>query len=409
MLAALLAAAALVACIDRALSDPRRPDPSDGNPAAPGAGNRAAARGETFAGLARCAEVWWQPLREGTDPTACTPAKTPEEFAAIGGVVLVGATADVSEQRTPIPKPTPCKGHAPNREFIRAVRRAQTPGSPSIASVHLHRFDLVPLTFAALTGFQADFLVPTRTPWNRVLDFFARDEGPTCRGGRCSWSDFHFGNPDQHSGPRLRDLIDASGGPGAHERVVYYLTRSKPGKQIHWPDAALADLRDPVYRAWRVAEARRALEAGGYDAILLNDKFAQYRARPGHWLGASARDVEALNRVPRTLWSAEPDGYGYAGYASGWAALGRDLRAAGVPYAVWMSASAWWGRGLDDRDTEDVDEGALLRETVRGASLFLVTKWGTPEEQAGLDGIERELRARGAALVLASRARAICR
>jgi hypothetical protein len=354
--------------------------------------------------------VWWQPLRKRLDPETCRPEKTPEEFAATGGVVLVGATLDVSEQRTPIPKPTRCdpKGHAPNREFIEAVRRARGPDSPPIVSVHLHRFDLVPLTFAALPGFQASFLVRTKQPWRQLLDFFARDESPLCRGGRCRWSDFHFGDPEQHSGPRLRDLIDASGGPGAHESVVYYLTRSKPGKQVHWPDAALADLGDPAYRAWRVAEARRALAAGGYDAILLNDKFAQYRGRPGHWLGAAARDVEELNRVPRTLWSAQPDGYGYAEYAAGWAALGRDLRAAGLPYAVWMSASAWWGRGLDDPVTPDADEGALIRETVRGADLFLVSQWGTPEERSGLDGIERELRARGGAMVLMSQARALC-
>jgi hypothetical protein len=343
------------------------------------------------------------------DPKTCEPEKTPEELAAAGGVFLLGATMDVSEQRTPIPKPNRCdsKGHARNGAFAASVRRARTQGSPPAAFVHIPRFDLVPLTFAALPGFQASFLVRTKQPWSRVLDFFARDESPLCQGGRCGWSDFHLGNPDQE-GSRLRDLIDASGGPGAYQSVVYYLARSRPGKLVHWPDAALADLRNPAYRAWRVAEARRALEVGGYDAVMLNDKFAQYRDRGGHWLGGAARDVEELNRVPRTLWSAEPDGYGYPEYSAGWAALGRDLRAAGVPYAVRMSASAWRGRGLDDRTTPAVDEGALIGETLRGASLVIINTWRAPQEQDELDQIERELRARGGAMVLFDRARSIC-
>ena len=367
-------------------------------------------RRDAVAGLERCAPVWWQPLRDLVDPRTCEPEKVSDELATAGGVFLLGSTTDVSEQRTPIPKPTRCgpKGHARNGEFIAEVRRSRSNDSPPIAFVHLHRFDLVPIPFAALPGFQASFLVRTKQPWSRLLDFFARDESALCQGGRCRWSDSHLGNPDPDSGPRLRDLIDASGGPGAHEGVVYYLARSKPGKQVHWPDAALADLRNPAYRAWRVAEARRALEIGGYDAIMLNEKFAQYYQPTGHWLGGYARNVEELNRVPRTLWSADPEGYGYPEYAAGWAALGRDLRAAGVPYAVRMAVSAWWGRGFDDRATPDVDEGALVRETVRGASLLLAIKWARPEEQRALDEIERELRARGGAMVLMSRARAIC-
>jgi hypothetical protein len=405
-----LAVLCLDACRDPSFRDASRAAAPLGSPAASAPEAVASPRGGTFRGIERCAPVWWQPLRDLVDPRTCEPKQGPATLAAAGGVFLLGSTTDVSEQRTPIPKPTRCgpKGHGSNGKFVAEVRGARSPDSPPIAFVHLHRFDLVPISFAALPGFQASFLVRAKTPWSRLLDFFARDESPLCRGGRCSWSDFHYGDPDQHRGPRLRDLIDASGGPGAHERVVYYLTRSKPGKRVHWPDAALGDLRNPAYRAWRVEEARRALEVGGYDAVMLNEKFAQYRERSGHWLGGAARDVEELNRVPRTLWSAAPDGYGYSEYASGWAALGRDLRAAGVPYAVRMSASAWWGKGLDDRATQAVDEGALVRETVQGASLFLVSKWGTPEERAALEGIDRELHARGAGLVLISQARAIC-
>ena len=405
----LTAAFCLAVRVDRTGAESPRPDAaSGGEPSASTA--RLLPHGEALAGLERCAPVWWQPIQKMVDPKTCQPDKSPEEFAAAGGVFLLGATMDVSEQHTPIPKPTRCgaKGHARNGEFAASVRQARKPGSPPIAFVHIHRFDLVPLTFAALPGFQASFLVWTKQPWSRVLDFFARDESPLCQGGRCRWSDFHLGNPDEHSGPRLRDLIDASGGPGAYESVVYYLARSYPGKQVHWPDAALADLRNPAYRAWRVAEARRALEIGGYDAILLNDKFAQYNRQPGHWLGGSARSVEELNREPRTLWSAEPDGYGFTEYLAGWAALGRDLRAADVPYAVSMTAVAWSGRGLDRPTTPEVDEGALISETVRGASLLLVTQLRKPRERDELDGIERGLRQRGGAMVFMGGARASC-
>jgi hypothetical protein len=363
--------------------------------------------GEGIARLDRCAPVWWQAERI-VDFENCASQATAEEIAAAGGVVLVGSAWDVSEQRTPYPPAPSCRGphvHATQGEFIQRIRSARRPGSPPVAFVHLHRFELVPLTFAALPGFEASFLVPTRQPWSRVLGFFSGDTSPLCRDGGCGWSDSHLGNPEKHRGPRLRDLIDSSGGPGAHERVVYYLPRSGPNKRVYWPNSALGDLRNPAYRAWRVAEAKRALEIAGYDAILLNEKLSQYRRSGGHWLGGLVRNVAELNREPRTLWSAPPDDYGYPEYVAGWAALGRDLRAAGVPYAVWMAPIGWWGRGLDDRSTPGVDEGALVRETARGARLFLSTKAGAPTE---LDAIERELEARGGSVVLRGRGRESC-
>jgi hypothetical protein len=385
--AAFLAGAFPVACAGDPPTDPVKPPAAEG-----------------IAQLDRCAPVWWQAERI-VDFQSCTPEATPGEIAAAGGVVLVGSAWDVSEQRTPYPPAPRCRGphvHATQGEFIQRIRSGRRPDSPPLAFVHLHRFELVPLTFAALPGFEASFLVRTRQPWSRVVGFFSGDTGPLCRNGGCRWSDAHLGNPEAHRGPKLRDLIDASGGPGAHERVVYYLPRSGPDKRVYWPNSAVADLRSPAYRAWRVAEARKALEIGGYDAILLNDKLGQYRRQDGHWLGGLVHNVEELNREPRTLWSAPPDGYGYPEYVAGWAALGRDLRAAGVPYAVWMGAAAWQGRGLDDSHTADVDEGALVRETVRGARLFLATKAPPP---ADLEAIERELRARGGNLVLMGRGR----
>jgi hypothetical protein len=187
--------------------------------------------------------------------------------------------------------------------------------------------------------------------------------------------------------------------------VVYYLSDAGPDVRRFWPSAAVADLRNPAYRAWRVAEARRVIATGRFDAVLLNDKFDQYRFEGGHWIGGAARDVEALNRIGSTLWSAPPDGYGYAEYVSGWVALGRDLRRAGVPYAVWTSAAAWHSRWYDAPETPRVDEQQQILETLRGSRLALV---GGPVSASRARELDEELRASGSRLVLMDAARASC-
>lgn len=353
-----------------------------------------------IAGLGRCAPVWSRPDRDVSDGSRCDPWTAVAEIAAQGGVVLLGSFWDVSEQRTPTPRERRCGGpytHASNAEFVASVREAQAPeGAPPTAFVHLHRFELVPIPFAALPGFDASFLLRTQRPWDAVLGFFAEDDTSLCRRGGCRWSDDLLGERSGNPGPRLRDLIDRSGGEGAFRSAVYYLPRPGEGRRVFWPTAAIADLRNPAYRAWRVAEARRAVAAGGYDAILLNDKFAQLRRAEGHWIGGlKAPDVEALSRTGDTLWSAPPEGYGLAGYIEGWAALGQDLRAAGVPYAVWLGIGAWRGRGLDDPATE-ADEGERIRATAGGARLVLLGGEAAPGEVSRL---ERELAAGGTRLV----------
>jgi len=354
-----------------------------------------------IAGLERCAPVWLRPDRRFSDLASCEPEADEAEIAVQGGVVLFGSFWDVSEQRTPVPREQPCVGphtHASNGAFVASILKGREPDrAPPIAFVHLHRFELVPIPFAALDGFDAGFLLRTQRPWDDVLGFFARDDTDLCRGGACRWSDSLLGDPSHNPGPRLRDLIDRSGGEGAFRSAVYYLSHSGDSRRVTWPTAALADLRNPAYRAWRVAEARRAVAAGGYDAIMLNDKFSQYRRAGGHWLGSpAAGDVEHLNRAQDTLWSAPPDGYGFSEYVQGWSALGSDLRAAGVPYAVWLGVGAWRGRGADDPRTT-LDEGERIRETARGAALVLVGGLLLPGEAGSL---EAELQKSGARLVL---------
>jgi hypothetical protein len=346
--------------------------------------------------IGTCAEVWVRPDRGFKDRRTCARDPSPRQVAAEGGVVMFGSYWDVSKPLANfVPGRSSCGGprtHQTNAGFIREVRETRREGDPSLAFVHLSRQELVPLTFAALDGFDASFLLRTKRPWQQVIDFFARDQGMTCRGA-CRWSDSNRGDPSHRTG-RLRDLVDQSGGENAYQEVVYYLNNSGEGRKVFWPQAAIADLRNPGYRAWRVAEARRAVEIAGFDAVMLNDKFSQFRVPNGHWIGSSyVPDVDALNARQTTLWSAPPLGYGYTEYVGGWTALGRDLREAGVPYAVWLSPWPWSGRRLADPSHED----ALVRETARGARFVMLRGALTP----GLKRtIEEDLARGGARLVI---------
>lgn len=321
----------------------------------------------------RCAPVR---LRADRRDAACRPRIAPQRLAAEGGVLGVGTFWDVSAPQEGLPPATPCGGpygHPRNAAFVRQVRGARGPDDPALRIVHMGRFELVPVSFAALPGFDADFLLRTRRPFSRVQRFFEADRSAPCRPDGCVWSDSFQADPARDPGRRLRDYIDRSGGPATHREVVYYLARATEGRRRFWPRAAIADLGNPAYRAWRVAEARRALVTGGYDAVLLNHKLPQVRDPAGFWIDAPGRrDVAAIDRGGDTLWSAPPVGYGFTEYVQGWAALGRDLRAAGVPYSVMLTAGAFAGRGYDDPATRDVDEGGLIQSTAAGASLVVI-------------------------------------
>jgi hypothetical protein len=260
----------------------------------------------------------------------------------------------------------------------------------------MHRFDLVPRSFAALPGFDAGFLAETQRPWQQVLDFFQRDHTRSCFGAGCRWSDANFGNDAEEKGTRLRDLIDASGGEGAYQRKVYYVIRGAPGQQLFFPVAALADLRNPAYRSWRVAEAKRALAVGGYTAIHLNQKLFQYASPQGHWIGGGVADVEQINRKGETPWTAPPSGYGYPQYVAGWSALARELRAAGVHYAVDLQGPELFERG-DDPATP-AHEGAMIREVARNARLVLLDRYAATKE-ATLRAAIADLETHGARVV----------
>lgn len=348
-----------------------------------------------------CSSVVVRPDQEMRSPGSCTPVWSPEVIARGAGVVLLGDARDVSEPVIAA-RADSCgrvETHTANAKRIAELRRLRQPtGLPPLEIVHMHRFDLVTRSFAALPGFDARFLAETQRPWQEVLDFFQHDRTAPCLGGGCRWSDASFGNDALEQGTRLRDLIDASGGAGAYRRKVYYLTRGTPGQQLFFPVAAVADLRNPAYRAWRVAEAKRAMVVGGYDAILLNQKLWQYALPQGYWIGGGvAPDVAQMNRSGDGGLTAPPSGYGYPQYVAGWTSLARDLRAAGVPYAVDVQSPEYFARA-DDAST-DVDEGALIREVARGASLVLLDRWRVTTDQS-LRAATTDLEAHGARVVL---------
>jgi hypothetical protein len=332
---------------------------------------------------------------------ACVGRWTDEEIAAGARVALVGSSADVARANAASIAPAHCgiaETHRDRGRFVANLRalRARAGGAP-LRVVHQHRFDIVPATLAAEPGFRADFLVATDRPWSEVTAFFARDRSPLCGADGCRFSFAHGGFEERGRGAWLRDWIDASGGPRRHESVVYYLARTRHVQRLFWATAALADQRNPAYRAWRVEQAKRALEIGGYDAIALNAKFHQYREP---WWIASPRapDVATVReRWEDGLWTAPPRGYGYAEYVEGWVALAADLRAAGVPYAI-TSLPAWpWPKvGADDPATRDRDEGRMIRDVVRGARIALLE---TRRDAAGLEAWAAELTRAGVEVV----------
>jgi len=263
--------------------------------------------------------------------------------------------------------------HSDNARYVARLHalRKQRGGAPLLV-VHMNRFDIVADTLAQLPGFRADFLVPTDRPWSEVMDFFARDHSPRCGSEGCRWSDAWGAREEDEKKKWLASAIDRSGGPGRHESVVYYLVRAEQVQRLFWPTAALADLRNPEYRAWRVAEAKRAMEQGGYDAISLNHKFHQFRYEP-QWIGSrTIPDVATLRaKGDDTYWTAPPRDYGYPEFVAGWAALGADLRAAGIPYEVEIPIWPWIETDADDPSTP-ADEGKMITEVARGARVAIL-------------------------------------
>lgn len=166
--------------------------------------------------------------------------------------------------------------------------------------------------------------------------------------------------------------IDAAGPGPTHEEAVYYVSLRDFSKKSFGPLAAVADLRNPAYRKWRVQRAKLALKEGGYDAVTLNHKFSQYYQERGYWLGSSwCPNLSNCAGKLDTIFSAQPDGYGFAEYVTGWVTLARDLRSAEVPYVVRLAPHPWL-TVADDPATREVDEASQIRSVLKGARLVML-------------------------------------
>ena len=344
-----------------------------------------------------CSTVVVRPDQYFKDKTTCANSFSDAEIAAGADAVLVGDFTDVASPVVPAPARTcaPAPSHATNATYVQRLRAARAAaGGPPLEIVHMHRFELVPFPFAAQPQFSPLYLLRTTRTFPEVTGFFSNDRSAPCLAHTCRWSDSYAGLEGRDAGQRLRDFIDAKGGANSHQSVAYYLARPD-GSGVYYPNSAMADLRDPAYRAWRVQEARNALLIGGYDTVDLNHKLHQYLFGP-HWIQSTAiPDVARLDASGDTFWSAPPAGYGYSEYVQGWYALASDLRAARIPYSVTIALRAWLGSSFDDKSTPSIDEGALIREVMKGSRVVLLDYERASTAQATVDQARRELEAYG--------------
>jgi hypothetical protein len=323
-----------------------------------------------------CSTVVVRPDQSYRDPATCASSYSDAEIAAGAESVWIGDFTDVAHPVVAAPPGTcrPSPSHAANAAYVQRLKTARAAaGGPPLWIVHMHRFDLVPYTFAALPPFRSSYLLRTTRPFSQVTGFFANDRSSACLTVPCRWSDSFGGMEGKDVGTRLRDYIDKSGGANSYQSAVYYLARPD-STNVYWPTAALANLQDPAYRAWRVSEAKAGLQIGGYSVIDLNHKISQYFYGP-HSIGSvGLPDVAAVKATADTQWSAQPSAYGYPEYMQGLVGLSRDLRAAGVPYSFTIALRAWSTDSFDDKTTTGVNEAVLLREIMTGARVVFLDR-----------------------------------
>lgn len=348
-----------------------------------------------------CSAVAVRPDQNLRDAKTCTKSYSDEEIAASAQSAWVGDFTDVAHPSMPAP-PRACMpnpSHAANAPYVQHLKDLKRAlGGPPLWIVHMSRFDLVPAVLASQSSFRSSYLLRTTRPWSYVTGFFANDHSLACVASPCSWSDSWKAQEGHDNGTRLRDFIDRSGGTGSYQNAVYYLARPDGGS-VYYPTSALANLNDPAYRAWRVAEAKEALRVGGYDTVDLNHKIHQY-LYVQEWLGsATYPDVAAIKARNDTAWSAPPVPFSYGEYMQGLVALSRDLRAGGVPYSFVIALRAWNSDSFDDKSTTTVNEADLLREIMTGAHVVFLDR-PIAETPAGvLESAVSDLNKRGVAVV----------
>lgn len=294
---------------------------------------------------------------------------------------------------------------------IRGYAAIERPGGWPVRIVQAIRPDLVTWPEMQLVGFQRSFLVETpAADFDAVEAFLGGSSAWTWseRGESASWA-------GRDEGVRLSDQITALGGdPRAY---AYYLTR--PQVVPVYPNAAIPDLTDPAYRAWKLAHVQALLAESGADLVALEHKFAQ-RTQPngggnyyvlapdncggdtladflrGSCAGAFNGNGTDVEKKPQGGFTAnlEAAGYGWAQYIQGLSAFAAELRAAGIRYRFasngqFLDASP--ANFYDDPATVGINENDLVRDIVYGASLV----WVTDGQEALEASLRTQLRARG--------------
>lgn len=352
-----------------------------------------------------CAPVAVRPDQRWWSTNPCEPWWKPDTLAARADFVFDGFNIPATLALPP--DRASCFGdqtHANSKAYHDDLRARAAALGRTLEIVHYARFDLVTRQHAALAGFEAGFLVDAEAPLAETSRFFSRDTSPPCVCG-CAFSQ-EPGPAGAPPGTRLSDLVDAAGGSGAYDGKVQYAIRPGTGgtqdgsPRRFFGSSLIADLRNPAYRAWRVADAAAVLAAGGFDFVELNQKFHMYTPTnpPYWWGGPRAMDVAGYLATDDTLWSGRPEGYGYPEYVHGWWQLAEDLRAASVPFAVTLAAT-YWRPGLnDDPATPVVDEAELIRAGARAADVVFVDRIGS--QPADVDAALADLAAQSTARVV---------
>jgi hypothetical protein len=360
-----------------------------------------------------CAPVAARPDQRYVNYSSCVPVWSTDEIAQHAKEVFYGNSGSELPNSLGIAAATTQCFGAQSLDKYRAyndeIKTKATALGKTVYRVNAFRFDIVVPQVMAQPGFNASWLVRPATPHQKVLDFYANDTSSACGGvaGTCKFS-YSFGGPyyeGKDTGKRLRDMIDASGGAGAYQNVVYYIARSNTGDTYGYAIAALADQRNSSYRAWRVAQAQKIIQDGHFDFVNLNHKFHFYKPDSRwsppveSWLGSStwAPNVTALSSNDNTPFSNPPLNYSYSDYVVGWNAFGKDLKNAGVPYTVLLNGGQWVATSNWNDPSTSIDEAALIRETAEGAGLIEMDyqSWLSSAQRTQLDQVVRDLEARG--------------
>lgn len=317
-----------------------------------------------------CARLSVRPDSRVADSGTCLMETPKQTVAERADIMVYGDFDDVLASQNPKLEAT-CKGassHEANFTFASDVRALRDGLRRPLRVGHMMRWDLVGTRTAALPGFDPAFLVRKDAGAPTASAFFAADVSSHCTGGTaCSWDFDRW-----ETGSTINNLAETIEAlePGASDDVVYYLPRHPTNSVVFGPIAALADLGNASYRAWRIGIVQQHLAAGQYDVVNLNHKFGQYYT-PGFWMGG-ARRTTATDYVAAkdSAWSAEPDGYGYVEYIAGWQALADDLVAAGIPYYARMEPNPWL-TSADDAGSP-ADETALILDGFQQADIALL-------------------------------------